>query len=91
MLASIDTKIKVKFDVSVSQLNPRLPRGQTHLEMMQGTAAFSHEIVAPLLPQAAPVFAHITALDTAVDMLDPPPLVQCLLRSVLLPRELLAA
>ena len=40
---------------------------------MQGTAEFHHEITDALLPQADPVFDDATALDTAVDMLDPQP------------------
>ena len=40
---------------------------------MQGTAEFHHEIADALLPQADPVFDDATALDTAVDMLDPQP------------------
>jgi len=59
---------------------------------MQSTADFHHQIADALLPQADPVFHNATALDTAVDMLDPQPtLVQHLVRHVLLPRELLAA
>ena len=38
---------------------------------MQGTADFHHDITDALLPQADPVFDDATALDTAVDMLDP--------------------
>ena len=38
---------------------------------MQGTADFHHDITNALLPQADPVFDDATALDTAVDMLDP--------------------
>src|SRR5262249_15963363 len=30
--------------MSLSRLNHRLPRGQTHLEIMQGTAEFHHQI-----------------------------------------------
>jgi len=59
---------------------------------MQGTAAFHHQIADARLPQTDPVFHNATALDTAVDMLDPQPtLVQRLVGSVLLPRQLLAA
>ena len=38
---------------------------------MQGTADFHHAITDALLPQADPVLDDATALDTAVDMLDP--------------------
>ena len=38
---------------------------------MQGTADFHHAITDALLPQADPVFDDATALDAAVDMLDP--------------------
>src|SRR4029434_9948121 len=49
-----------------------------------------HEITDALLPQAASVFDAATALDTAMDMVDPQPtLVELLVRHVLLPRELL--
>ena len=57
--------------LSLSRLNHRLPRGQAHPEVMQGTAEFHHDIADALLPQADPVFDDATALDTAVDMLDP--------------------
>ena len=57
---------------------------------MQGTAEFHHEIADALLPQADPVFDAAAALDTAMDMVDlQPPLVERLVRHVLLPRELL--
>jgi hypothetical protein len=47
--------------------------------------------VAPFFPQADAVFADATTLDTTIDMLDPqPPLVERLVRPLLLPRELLA-
>ena len=42
---------------------------------MQGTTEFHHHIADTLLPQPEPVFHNATALDTAVDMLDPPPAV----------------
>ena len=59
---------------------------------MQGTTDFHHQIADTLLPQADPVFDDATALHTAVDVLDPQPtLVQGLVGSVLLPRQLLAA
>jgi hypothetical protein len=58
---------------------------------MQGTAEFHHEIADAVLPQPHPVFDDPTALDAAVDMLDPQPtLVQRLIGQLLLQRELLA-
>src|SRR5215470_9360704 len=78
-------------DLSLSRFNHRLPRGQAHSEVMQGTAQFHHEIADAFFPQADPVFDDATTLDTAVDMLDPqPPLVECLVRPLLLRRELLS-
>jgi hypothetical protein len=59
---------------------------------VQGTAEFHHQITNPLLPQADPVLHNATALDTAVDMLDPEPtLVERLVGPFLLPCQLLAA
>jgi len=58
---------------------------------MQGTADLHHEIADAVLPQPHPVFDDPTALDAAVDMLDPQPtLVQRLIGPLLLQRELLA-
>jgi hypothetical protein len=57
--------------LSLSRLNHWLPRGQADPEVMQGTADFHHDITNALLPQADPVLDDATALDTAVDMLDP--------------------
>src|SRR4029450_10985848 len=49
------------------------------------------QVAAPLLPQTDAVFHNATALDTAVDVLDPQPtLVGHEIRPLLLPRELLA-
>ena len=57
---------------------------------MQSTAQFPHQIADPLLPQADPVLDDATALDTAIDMLDPQPtLVPSLVCNGLLPRVLL--
>jgi hypothetical protein len=79
-------------ELSLSRLNHGLPRGQAHPEVMQGTAEFHDQIADTFFPQADAVFDDATALDTAVDMLDaPPPLMPCLIRSLLLQRELLAA
>src|SRR4051794_27354214 len=55
--------------MSLSRLNHGLPRGQADPEVMQGTADFHYDIPDALLPQAD--FDDATALDTAVDMLDP--------------------
>src|SRR5574341_260070 len=57
--------------LSLSRLNHWLPRGQTHPEVVQGTAEFHHQIADTLLPQTNAVLHDTTALDTAVDMLDP--------------------
>src|SRR5215212_10081876 len=56
--------------LSLSRLNPWLPRGQVDPEVMQGTADFHHAIPDALLPQADPVFDHAITLDTAVDRLN---------------------
>jgi hypothetical protein len=57
---------------------------------MEGTAEVPHPIAAAHLPEAASVFDAATALDTAMDMVDPQPtLVELLVRHVLLPREFL--
>src|SRR6266700_1326443 len=78
--------------VSLSRLNHRLPRGQAHPEVMEGTAEFHDQIANALLPQPDPVFDDTTAFDTTVDMRNPQPtLVQRLVRHVLLQRELRAA
>ena len=56
---------------------------------MQGTAEFHHQIADTLLPQTNAVLHDPTALDTAVDMLDPePPLVERLVGQVLLQGQL---
>jgi hypothetical protein len=66
-----------------------LPRGQTHPEIMQGTAQFHHQLTDPLPPQADPVLHDATTLDAAVDMLDPePPLVERLVGPLLLQGQL---
>jgi len=77
--------------LSLFRLNHCLPRSQTHPEVMQGTAAFHHQIADTLFPQADPVFDDAATLDTPVDMLDPQPtLVQRLVRPLLRQREILA-
>src|SRR5438128_2146833 len=77
--------------LGLSRLNHWLPRSQTHSEVMQGTAEVPHPIANAHLREAASVFDAATALDTALDMVDPPPrLVERLVRQVLLPREFLS-
>jgi hypothetical protein len=57
---------------------------------MQGPADVPHQIADAHLPEAASVFDAATALDTAMDMVDPQPtLVERLVRHVLLSREFL--
>jgi len=57
---------------------------------MQSTAEFHDQSADPFFPQANPVYDAATALDTATDMVDPPPrLVELLVRHGLLPREFL--
>ena len=57
---------------------------------MESPADVPHQIADVHLPEAASVFDAATALDTAMDMVDPQPtLVQFLIRHVLLPRALL--
>jgi hypothetical protein len=59
--------------------------------MMEGTAEVPHPVAAAHLPEAASLFDTATALDTAMDMVDPQPtLVELLVRHVLLPREFLS-
>jgi hypothetical protein len=43
---------------------------------MQGTAEFHHQIADTLFPRTDPVFDDAPTLDTAVDMLDPPPAIR---------------
>ena len=58
--------------------------------MREGTAEVPHPIAAAHLPEAAAVLDAATALDTALDMVDPQPtLVELLVSHVLLPREFL--
>jgi hypothetical protein len=52
---------------------------------VQGTAEFHHQVTDPLLPQADAVLHDTTALDTAIDVLNPqPPLIEYLVGQVLL-------
>jgi hypothetical protein len=76
----------------LSRLNHRFPGHEAHSEVVQGTAQFHHEIADALLPQADAVFHNATALDAAVDMLDPQPaIVQGLVDELLLQRQFLTA
>jgi len=63
----------VTFHLSLSRLSHRLPRGQTRPEVMQGTADLHHEIADGPPSTAESVFDDPTALDAAVDLLDPQP------------------
>jgi hypothetical protein len=77
--------------LSLSRLNHRLLGCEAHLEVVQGTADFHHDIADALLPEADPVFHDATALDTAVHVLDAQPTaVQGLVGQSLLQGELLA-
>ena len=79
-------------NLSLSRLNHWLPRGEAHSEIVQGTAAFHHQIADAFLPQADPVFDDAATLDTTVDMLNPQPtLVECLVCPLLRQRSLLTA
>ena len=65
-------------------------KGEDAPGMMEGTADVPHPSAAAHLSEAASVCDAATALDTALDMLDPQPtLVELLVCHVLLPRELL--
>src|SRR5262245_18942283 len=57
--------------LSLSRLNHRQPRMQAHPEIVQGTTDLHHHITNTFFPQTNAVFDDTTALDTAVDMLDP--------------------
>src|SRR5262249_8530414 len=59
--------------LSLSRLNHWLPRCEAHPEVMQRTTEFHHQIADTLLPRTNAVLHNTTALDTAVDMLDPQP------------------
>jgi hypothetical protein len=69
--ASYTPVLTLTAHLSLSRLNHWLPRAQTQPEVVQGTAEFHHEITDTLLPQTNAVLHDTTALDTAVDMLDP--------------------
>lgn len=71
--------------MSLSRLNHWLPWGQADPEVLPGTAECHHQITDAVLPQPDAVFDDTTALDTAVDVLDPePPLVERLVGQVVL-------
>ena len=55
----------------LSRFHHWLPGCEAHPAVVQSTAQCQHEITAPLLPQAHPVFDDATALDTPVHMLAP--------------------
>ena len=59
--------------------------------MVQGPAAYHHQIADAFFPQADAVFDDATTLDTIIDMLDPQPtLVERLICHLLLQCQLLA-
>ena len=62
-------------------------KGEAEPGMMEGTAEVPHQSADAHLPEAAAVFDAASALDPAMDMVGPPPLVELLVRHVLLPRE----
>src|SRR5262247_1677979 len=79
-------------NLSLSRLNHGLPGVQAHPEIVQGATELHHEIADALLPQADAVLHDTTALDAAVDMLDPePPLVERLVGQILLQGHLRTA
>jgi hypothetical protein len=78
--------------LSLSRLHHWLPRGQTHPDVVQGTAECHHQSADAFFPEAEAVFDNATTLDPAVDMLKPQPtLGQRLVRPMLRQREILAA
>jgi len=80
--------MRKSFQVSLSRLNHGLPRSQAHPEVVEGTAEFHHAITDTRLPQADPIFHNATTFEAAVDMLDPPPLVERLVGPLLLQGQL---
>lgn len=77
--------------MSLSRLNHREPRSQTHPEIVKRTAPCHHQSTDAFFPQAEAVFDDTTPLDTAVAMLElQPALGECLVRPLLRPRERLA-
>jgi hypothetical protein len=59
--------------LSLSRLNHGLPRGEDEPGMMQGPAEVPHQSADAPLPAAAAVLDAATALDTALDMVEPQP------------------
>src|SRR5215471_21803819 len=65
---------------------------QAHPEIVQGATDLHHHITNTFFPQTNAVFDDTTALDTAVDMLDPqPPLGERLVGQLLLQGQLRTA
>lgn len=65
-------------------------KGEDEPGILEGSTEVPPPITDAHLPEGAVVFDAATALDTAMDMVDPQPtLVELLVRHVLLPRELL--
>src|SRR5262249_37151819 len=78
--------------MSLSQFNHGEPRVQAYPEIVQGATAFHHPSTPPLLPQPEAGSYEAPPLDTASDVrAPPPPLVERLVRPLVLPRQLLAA
>jgi hypothetical protein len=76
----------------LSPVSPADQSGEATIEFIPiKLSVFHHDIPDTLFPQAAPVFGDATALDTAIDMLDPQPTaVQRLVGHLLRQRQLLA-
>ena len=67
--------------MSLSRLHHRLPGREAPPEVAQGPTDVPPQIADAHLPEAASVFDAATALDTAMDMVDPQPtLVELLVR-----------
>ena len=66
-----DRGIPLPKHLSLCRLNHWLPRTQAHPEVVERTAQFHHEVTDALLPEAVPIFHDATALDTAIDVLNP--------------------
>ena len=91
-VSTLDKGQDPETQLSLSRLNYRLPGGEAHPEIVQGTAELHHEIADARLPQTNPVFHNATTLDAVVDMLDPqPPLVERLVGPLLLQGQLRTA
>jgi hypothetical protein len=71
-------------------IQSRPTTGEDEAGMREDTAEVPHQSADAHLPEVAAVFDAATALDTARDMVDPPPtLGEFLVRHALLSRELL--